>query len=274
MSLSYQVLDICLYGINRTCVNMNNLCPFFEFICDNFCFGFAWLLLVNIFVKMYWLIGKQVYVTYPNVHCWLFCYYLFFTDLTVPHPPLWFLGYIFLWSICLYDVEPWEILTRRWRTRWVLYSLTSIKKNIPNGKQATLGFTIIWLIFLFLEPIHWDIYIFYFGNGWIFLWVCRVPSRLSIYMLPLFSTGEKTIEKLTMQSTKLEDQKRKSRTSGSRNPSNARSSSSSNSSGVLMVGPNFRVGKKIGCGNFGELRLGEYCHQKVCELLHFFSLSI
>lgn len=29
-----------------------------------------------------------------------------------------------------------------------------------------------------------------------------------------------------------------------------------NSSGMLMVGPNFRVGKKIGCGNFGELRLG------------------
>uniref|UniRef100_A0A8D0GS98 Casein kinase I n=1 Tax=Sphenodon punctatus TaxID=8508 RepID=A0A8D0GS98_SPHPU len=35
----------------------------------------------------------------------------------------------------------------------------------------------------------------------------------------------------------------------------SRSSSSSTSSGVLMVGPNFRVGKKIGCGNFGELRL-------------------
>ncbi|NWW74737.1 KC1G1 kinase, partial [Climacteris rufus] len=32
---------------------------------------------------------------------------------------------------------------------------------------------------------------------------------------------------------------------------------SSTSSGVLMVGPNFRVGKKIGCGNFGELRLGK-----------------
>ena len=29
------------------------------------------------------------------------------------------------------------------------------------------------------------------------------------------------------------------------------------SSSVLMVGPNFRVGKKIGCGNFGELRLGK-----------------
>lgn len=27
--------------------------------------------------------------------------------------------------------------------------------------------------------------------------------------------------------------------------------------GVLMVGFNFRVGKKIGCGNFGELRLGK-----------------
>lgn len=31
----------------------------------------------------------------------------------------------------------------------------------------------------------------------------------------------------------------------------------SGSSGVLMVGPNYRVGKKIGCGNFGELRLGK-----------------
>ena len=30
------------------------------------------------------------------------------------------------------------------------------------------------------------------------------------------------------------------------------------STGVLMVGPNFRVGKKIGCGNFGELRLGKH----------------
>jgi len=31
----------------------------------------------------------------------------------------------------------------------------------------------------------------------------------------------------------------------------------SSTAGVLMVGPNFRVGKKIGCGNFGELRLGK-----------------
>ncbi|XP_045030747.1 casein kinase I isoform X7 [Daphnia magna] len=35
------------------------------------------------------------------------------------------------------------------------------------------------------------------------------------------------------------------------------STASTSSSGVLMVGPNFRVGKKIGCGNFGELRLGK-----------------
>ncbi|KAI6207715.1 Casein kinase I isoform gamma-1 family protein [Aphelenchoides besseyi] len=34
-------------------------------------------------------------------------------------------------------------------------------------------------------------------------------------------------------------------------------SSVSSQSGVLMVGPNFKVGKKIGCGNFGELRLGK-----------------
>ncbi|XP_046839332.1 casein kinase I-like [Xenia sp. Carnegie-2017] len=35
-----------------------------------------------------------------------------------------------------------------------------------------------------------------------------------------------------------------------------RSTSASSSSNMTMVGPNFRVGKKIGCGNFGELRLG------------------
>jgi len=33
--------------------------------------------------------------------------------------------------------------------------------------------------------------------------------------------------------------------------------SSTGSATVLMVGPNFKVGKKIGCGNFGELRLGK-----------------
>lgn len=46
------------------------------------------------------------------------------------------------------------------------------------------------------------------------------------------------------------------RSSSSNMHSTSRHSVSS-SSGVLMVGPNFRVGKKIGCGNFGELRLGK-----------------
>uniref|UniRef100_A0A3Q1GBL9 Casein kinase I n=1 Tax=Acanthochromis polyacanthus TaxID=80966 RepID=A0A3Q1GBL9_9TELE len=45
---------------------------------------------------------------------------------------------------------------------------------------------------------------------------------------------------------------------GSRSGHSSRPSGSSSSSGVLMVGPNFRVGKKIGCGNFGELKLGEW----------------
>ena len=49
-------------------------------------------------------------------------------------------------------------------------------------------------------------------------------------------------------------QSRKTGSSGSR--THGRSSTGSGS-GVLMVGPNFRVGRKIGCGNFGELRLGK-----------------
>lgn len=50
-----------------------------------------------------------------------------------------------------------------------------------------------------------------------------------------------------------DSKKRPSKTSASR----AAPSTTSSSSAVLMVGPNFRVGKKIGCGNFGELRLGK-----------------
>ncbi|KAI4504426.1 hypothetical protein M0802_000897 [Mischocyttarus mexicanus] len=53
--------------------------------------------------------------------------------------------------------------------------------------------------------------------------------------------------------------KRASRGSGNATRSNVHSSrhSVTSSSAVLMVGPNFRVGKKIGCGNFGELRLDQ-----------------
>ncbi|XP_056912385.1 casein kinase I isoform X2 [Takifugu flavidus] len=53
----------------------------------------------------------------------------------------------------------------------------------------------------------------------------------------------------------IEDVKRMSGKTGSRSGHTGRGSGSN--SGVLMVGPNFRVGKKIGCGNFGELRLGK-----------------
>lgn len=49
--------------------------------------------------------------------------------------------------------------------------------------------------------------------------------------------------------------------------------SSASTGNVLMVGPNFRVGKKIGCGNFGELRLGKLLC--ICEhnIICFFSLT-
>ena len=44
-------------------------------------------------------------------------------------------------------------------------------------------------------------------------------------------------------------------------------------SNVLMVGPNFRVGKKIGCGNFGELRLGIFCIYVMCQILLYLLFS-
>jgi len=50
----------------------------------------------------------------------------------------------------------------------------------------------------------------------------------------------------------------RNQSSSNRNRSNMSSRSAPTaSSSVLMVGPNFRVGKKIGSGNFGELRLGK-----------------
>jgi len=51
-------------------------------------------------------------------------------------------------------------------------------------------------------------------------------------------------------------------------PTGGHEISNTSNASVLMVGPNFRVGKKIGCGNFGELRLGEilYIKFQYCEL--------
>jgi hypothetical protein len=37
----------------------------------------------------------------------------------------------------------------------------------------------------------------------------------------------------------------------------ASATTSSGPNAMLMVGPNFRVGKRIGAGNFGEIRLGK-----------------
>lgn len=54
-----------------------------------------------------------------------------------------------------------------------------------------------------------------------------------------------------------EDKRASKSSAGTRGNMHTSRHSVSSSSGVLMVGPNFRVGKKIGCGNFGELRLGK-----------------
>lgn len=55
------------------------------------------------------------------------------------------------------------------------------------------------------------------------------------------------------QERRTEETRRSARTTRPTSAGMQRPSSGS----VLMVGPNFRVGKKIGCGNFGELRLGK-----------------
>uniref|UniRef100_A0A3Q2VYC4 non-specific serine/threonine protein kinase n=1 Tax=Haplochromis burtoni TaxID=8153 RepID=A0A3Q2VYC4_HAPBU len=63
---------------------------------------------------------------------------------------------------------------------------------------------------------------------------------------------------MDQQRDKYGDRQRSTKVSqGGRSGHPSRPSGSSSSSGVLMVGPNFRVGKKIGCGNFGELKLGK-----------------
>ncbi|XP_023568422.1 casein kinase I [Octodon degus] len=58
-------------------------------------------------------------------------------------------------------------------------------------------------------------------------------------------------------SREKDERQRTAKSMAQRSAHCSRPPGSSTSSGVLMVGPNFRVGKKIGCGNFGELRLGK-----------------
>eukprot|EP00069_Balaena_mysticetus_P015184 bmy_09009T0 len=81
-------------------------------------------------------------------------------------------------------------------------------------------------------------------------------SELFNGVLVLIKEFKVEYRKLDMDNKKKDKDKsddRMARPSG-RSGHNTRGTGSS-SSGVLMVGPNFRVGKKIGCGNFGELRL-------------------
>lgn len=95
---------------------------------------------------------------------------------------------------------------------------------------------------------------------------CRKKKKLSLYRRRVVRMqkrdGRDAREKELGRGSDRDQQdaaKRTSRGSGNATRSNVHSSrhSVTSSSGVLMVGPNFRVGKKIGCGNFGELRLGK-----------------
>ncbi|XP_063720374.1 casein kinase I-like [Symsagittifera roscoffensis] len=76
-------------------------------------------------------------------------------------------------------------------------------------------------------------------------------------------------------SSQSQDRTRRSASSQNRGPGTARGNvgttgstpgsstgGSQGSTGPLMVGPNYRVGKKIGCGNFGELRIGMNMYTK------------
>lgn len=71
----------------------------------------------------------------------------------------------------------------------------------------------------------------------------------------VMSGNDKKIDKKSPAVAADTDQGKKSRQSSGAGHQSSQPSSSNAS--VLMVGPNFRVGKKIGCGNFGEIRLGE-----------------
>lgn len=69
---------------------------------------------------------------------------------------------------------------------------------------------------------------------------------------------------------KTEEQARR-KTSARSMHSSSRQSATGSNTGVLMVGPNFRVGKKIGCGNFGELRLGKCTTVKAFVIIPTYS---
>lgn len=78
-----------------------------------------------------------------------------------------------------------------------------------------------------------------------------------VYTLRTFIVQRLSCRIMDHSNREKDDRQRTTKTMAQRNTHCSRPSGTSASSGVLMVGPNFRVGKKIGCGNFGELRLGE-----------------
>jgi serine/threonine protein kinase len=53
----------------------------------------------------------------------------------------------------------------------------------------------------------------------------------------------------------------------------AAATTSSGPNAMLMVGPNFRVGKRIGAGNFGEIRLGKNLYNNEHVAIKLVSLN-
>lgn len=82
-----------------------------------------------------------------------------------------------------------------------------------------------------------------------------VPHFIVLVLIKEFKVEYRKLDMDNKKKDKDKSDDRMARPSG-RSGHSTRGTGSS-SSGVLMVGPNFRVGKKIGCGNFGELRLGK-----------------
>lgn len=84
------------------------------------------------------------------------------------------------------------------------------------------------------------------------------------------SNDRKTDKKLPATSATADDHGKKSRQNPAAGTGHQPSQSPA-AAAVLMVGPNFRVGKKIGCGNFGEIRLGTLIN--VTLIFHSASVS-
>lgn len=84
-------------------------------------------------------------------------------------------------------------------------------------------------------------------------------SRADMNMTNAVSTNGLNANSVNINNNTINGANSSTNNLASTNPANTttnRPSSTASGSTQLMVGPNYRVGKKIGCGNFGELRLG------------------